>query len=67
MDIRRTVFERTRPSSSSYLSRFNNDEGKDSKGSEETKERVESKANEDNTKKDEVRLDIKLGYECLSE
>ena len=52
LDSRRRMFER--PAGSSYLSRLNNDDSKDSKGSEETKDRVERKTNED--KKVEVRL-----------
>ena len=59
VDSRRKVFERNRPASSSYLSRYNNEDSKDTKGSEESKDRVESKTNEDNTKKDEV------GYFCF--
>ena len=65
LDSRRKVFERTRPSSSSYLSRYTNDDSKDTKKSEESKDRVESKTNEDNTKKDEVGSFL-LFHQCIS-
>lgn len=57
VDSRRKVFERTRPATSPYLSRFNNEDSRDSRGQDEAKDRVESKTNEDNTKttKEEVR------------
>lgn len=51
-------FERTRPATSSYLSRLNNEDSRDTRGQEEVKNRVESKTNGDNTRntKDEVRI-----------
>ena len=54
IDSRRKIYERNRPSSSPYLSRLNNEDSKDSKGSEVTKDKTDSKTNPDNTKKDEV-------------
>lgn len=58
VDSRRKLFERTRPATSSYLSRLNNEDSRDTRGQEEVKNRVESKTNGDNTRntKDEVRI-----------
>lgn len=64
VDSRRKVFERTRPATSSYLSRLTNEDSRDTRGQEEVKDRVESKTNGDSTRstKNEVRIYLFLFY-----